>query len=164
MTTAVKGGHVLRGFIGAVVLAGTWLGLAASAQAADIILGSTPPFSAFPLLVLSDPGEINHIEVFNSGAGYVVRETGSAPLNNSAPSCVPSGPPKRYFCTLSNGGAPPTPLIHVALGDMNDTFRGSLQPIPITVFGGTGDDTLISGAGVQGSLDGEAGFDTVDYS
>jgi Ca2+-binding RTX toxin-like protein len=154
----------------AVATAGAWLVLAGAAEAATISGGSTPihpPPNGVPLpLQISGSGtEANHIEVVGSGSGFIVRETGGTTLTNSAPSCSATATPREFFCSLfAPNTAVSTPIILVALGDGDDTFLGASQPIAIIVDGGKGNDTLASGAGVQGPLNGGDGVDTVDYS
>jgi Putative metal-binding motif/RTX calcium-binding nonapeptide repeat (4 copies) len=155
--------------VAAVVTVGAWAALAGAAQAATITGGSTPsgppPGLPLPLNVAAAPTEANHIEVVASGSGFIVRETGTAELTNAAPSCSPTGTVREYLCALTAPGtAAVTPVIHVALGDRDDTFRGDDQPLPIIVDAGGDDDTLFSGGGVQAGLNGGAGVDTVDYS
>ena len=153
-----------------VLIVGAWLALAGPAEAATISGGSTPngpPPNGIPLPlnVSAANGEANHIEVVASGSGFIVRETGTTPLTNSAPSCAATATPRQFSCSLfAPGVAVPTPIILVTLGDRDDTFRGISQPIPIVVDAGEGDDTLFSGAGVQGVLNGAGGVDTADYS
>jgi RTX calcium-binding nonapeptide repeat (4 copies) len=144
------------------------LWVAGTASAATITGGSTPgpgPGLALPLSITGTGGEANHIEVVASGNAFIVRETGMTPLTNSAPSCSSTGTAREFMCSLvAPGASVPTPIINVSVGDGSDTFRGVSQPLPITVAGGSGDDTLASGAGIQGMLDGGDGTDTADYS
>jgi RTX calcium-binding nonapeptide repeat (4 copies) len=145
-----------------------WLCVAGTANAATISGGSTPgpgPGLALPLNIAGTGSEANHIEVVASGSGFIVRETGMAPLTNSAPSCSSTGTAREFLCSIvAPGASVPTPIINVTLGEGSDTFLGASQPVAITVAGGSGDDTLASGAGVQGMLDGGEGTDTADYS
>jgi hypothetical protein len=168
MRAAIKEDQVRRRVIGAVVVA--WLGLAGTAEAATISGGATPAGPppagvSLPLSVTGAAGESNHIEVVGAPGGFIVRETGSTPLANSAQSCGATTNPREFLCRLTLPGvAAVTPAILVSLGNGNDTFRGSAQPVPIVVAGDAGDDVLFSGAGVQRGLDGGDGVDTVDYS
>jgi hypothetical protein len=159
---------VRRGGVAALATVGAWLALAGAVHGATISGGSTPGPPGgipFPLQVVGAAGEANHIEVVGSGSGYIVRETGTTALTNGAPSCSATGNPREFSCSLvAPGAAVVTPVIFVTLADKDDTFRGASQPIPILVDGGDGNDTLFSGAGVQGLLNGANGVDTVDYS
>jgi Ca2+-binding RTX toxin-like protein len=116
--------------------------------------------------VTAPAGETNHIEVVGSGANYIVRETGTAPLTSSAPSCSASGV-KQFTCTIfAPGSTAPTTGIFVGLQNLDDSVKVTSQPpsLFVELSGGDGNDTLISGPGVQITLDGNNGFDTVDYS
>ena len=158
-----------RGALVTISIVGAGLALAVPARAATISGGSTgggPPGGiGLPMVVQGQSNETNSIQVTSAPGGFIIRETGAAPLTNSAPSCTLTGT-KQFTCSLTApGSAFPTPVLSVALGNLNDTFRGVGQIFPALIVNGEdGDDRLVSGAGLQPSLSGGNGVDTVDYS
>lgn len=105
-------------------------------------------------------GETNNIDVFQSGGAYFIFDKNQNPTDSGS-GCfdyyTPYGIPY-WYCNVVAG-------FEIHLGDMNDQITPGQYccahpDVPITVFGGTGNDT-ITGAFVGDTLNGEAGDDTL---
>ena len=140
---------------------------AQAAGAATVTLEYEPPIPeiepepAYTLVVAAAPGEANRLQIAQDGSGFVVRETGSAPLSAGA-SCRAAAPGE-VRCALLGGAR------HVSVfadaGDGADVVAlGPLAGLDVAeVEGGPGGDLIIGHSGPD-LLDGGAGADSVGGS
>ena len=161
----------MRAGLLAALLAATF---APSAQAATVTLEYEPPIPeiepdpAYTLAVEAAQGETNRLRVMRDDRGFVVRETGSAPLT-AADRCA-SAAPGEVVCPLSGGASHLS--VFVDAGDSADVVvAGPLGGVELAeVVGGAGDDALqghegedlLKGASGEDVLAGEGGNDRID--
>jgi hypothetical protein len=116
---------------------------------------------------LTLPAGGGNYEVLTDGADLVIRiEGGAEQFRQSAASISSltiSGSPNVDIVTvLNDGGVVATPISFIG-GGSNDRFDSSLTMGPVTLSGGSGDDTLLAGS-QNDILDGGDGVDLVEIS
>lgn len=116
--------------------------------------------SPYSIQYWASPGETNNVTLKVVGANYVITDTGaSSTVGNpwgSWGSCTTSG--STITCPTAGIGG-----IYLDGRDGNDTITVEASvPIGVTVYGGTGDDTLnVQGPGTNDTLYGDEGADTL---
>ena len=147
----------MRAMIGLMVIGIAWIGAPAGAHAAVVIGGDAIDLGVVGGAEASDIS----VRVAPNFVNLLFHENGNAALTENTAACLQVAVDE-VSCTIPADAA--TKLLHAELGAGNDRFRSDSQRYRMILEGGAGDDTLISGSGSQGFIDGEAGFDTVDYS
>jgi Ca2+-binding RTX toxin-like protein len=137
-----------RLLVAALVAACAALVPAAGAQAATTSIGGGV------LYYTAAPGEVNNLSITFGNGVYTLHDSG-APTMTVAPGCSPA--PQEVRCPYGTFKS-----ISVDLGDQNDVENSAtLLFTPVTVHGGTGNDTISTGGGAD-YLDGGPGNDTLD--
>jgi Ca2+-binding RTX toxin-like protein len=135
---------------------------AASAVAAQLLIRGSA--SKPDLEYLAVKGERNDVHVFDTKAGYTIQDL-SATIKNSTSSCKRSADRHKLTCPhhIRRGGPRRKPaFLKIVLGDRSDAVTtSSLLTLPVMIFGDTGDDRLLGGAG-NDSIYGKDGDDYID--
>jgi Ca2+-binding RTX toxin-like protein len=119
---------------------------AASAANADKVAGGV-------LEITAGGGEVNSMTVALTGDGYTIAD--SAGMTDSDPECGPDqSDPNAVDCTTAG-----VTSLRIVLGDGNDGVTLNLAT-PVTMIGGTGNDTLLGGSGPDTLIAENAAGDT----
>ena len=117
-------------------------------------LASTASVSGGVLYYTAGNGEVNNLSITFGAGQYTLHDSGASSLTVPT-GCSPG--PQELHCPFGMFNA-----ISVDLGDQNDIENSSTLLItPVTVHGGTGNDTISTG-GANDYLDGGPGNDTLD--
>jgi Ca2+-binding RTX toxin-like protein len=110
------------------------------------------------LTYVAAPGDFNILQLSADTKGdLVVTEFGPAALD-VGPGCSGGGPSGNVAATCAGAGVTGASF---SLGDLDDQFDASQSPIPVTVDGGDGDDSITGSPG-NDALEGGPGTDTID--
>ncbi|MEA2271488.1 MAG: hypothetical protein QOI98_196 [Solirubrobacteraceae bacterium] len=143
---------------------------AGSAVAGELLIRGSK--SKPDLRYLAAKGEHNDVHIFDTKAGYTIQDL-TATIKNSTSSCKRSADRHKVTCPhqIRRGGPRRKPVfLRLVLGDRSDALTtSSLFRLPLIIFGDTGDDRLLGGAGsdtIYGKdgddyIDGRGGHDTL---
>jgi Ca2+-binding RTX toxin-like protein len=101
------------------------------------------------------PGEANHATVTLYNGNYIINDTGATSLTATAGCVVDPKTTQTVDCPVMG-----VTSLSVDLGDGNDYFNAFWIWTPVTVHGGTGDDSITGGGGAD-HLYGDGGNDTL---
>ena len=115
---------------------------------------STVSVSNSVLTYTAAPSEANHVTVSYDWHGYyVVQDSGVPSITVSGTGCGSSGP-QLVYCAYSSASS-----VAIHLGNGGSYGRSLLFVTPVTIYAGSGNDTLIAGGG-KDTLIGGSGTDS----